>query len=120
MWSSWRRRSDARLACQRCRLLRRGVNATGRSIRVAPVARASRLRNGKIALHSSFEFRGEFGRCFERFLPVAFIYSEGGPAVVRHSAICTCLLLWFSQPKRIARGKETTHLVPSASTASVR
>jgi hypothetical protein len=37
--SSWRRRSDARLACQRCRLLRRGVNGAGWAIRVAPVAR---------------------------------------------------------------------------------
>jgi hypothetical protein len=43
--SLWRRRSDARLACQRCCLLRRGVNATGRAIHVAPVARASRSRN---------------------------------------------------------------------------
>jgi hypothetical protein len=44
--SLWQRQSDARLACQRCCLLRRGVNATGQAIRVAPVARASRLRNG--------------------------------------------------------------------------
>jgi hypothetical protein len=41
----------------------------GRAIRVAPVARASRLRNGKIALPSSFEFCGKFRRSFERFSP---------------------------------------------------
>jgi hypothetical protein len=32
--------------------------------------------------------------------------------VVRHSAICAYLLLRFSQPKRIAREKETAHLIP--------
>ena len=36
----------------------------------------------------------------------AFIYPEEGLAVVLYSAICACLLLWFPQPKRIAREKE--------------
>jgi hypothetical protein len=49
----------------------------------------------------------------------AFIYPEEGLAVVLYSAICACLLLWFLQPKRIAREKKTTHLVPSASTPFV-
>jgi hypothetical protein len=80
----------------------------GWAIRVAPVARAS------------FEFCGEFGRSFERFSPGPLYTQKGGPVVVRHSAICACLLLWFSQLKRIARGKETVHLIPSASTTSVR
>jgi hypothetical protein len=44
----------------------------------------------------------------------AFIYPEEGPAVVLYSAICACLLLWFPQPKRIAREKKTAHLFRSA------
>jgi hypothetical protein len=67
MRSLWRRRSDARLACQRCCLLRRGVNATGRAIRVAPVARASHSRNGRFVFE--FELRGGFGQSVERVLP---------------------------------------------------
>jgi hypothetical protein len=50
----------------------------------------------------------------------AFIYSEEGPVVVLYPAIWACLLLWSLQPKRVAREKETTHLIPSASTTSVR
>jgi hypothetical protein len=38
--------------------------------------------------------------------------------VVLYSA--ACLLLWFPQPKRIAREKKIAHLVPSASTPFVR
>jgi hypothetical protein len=36
----------------------------------------------------------------------AFIDPEEGPAVVLYSAICACLLLWFSQPKRNSQRKE--------------
>jgi hypothetical protein len=42
--SSWQRRNDARFACQRCRLPCRGVNATGRAVRGAPVAHAQAVR----------------------------------------------------------------------------
>jgi hypothetical protein len=42
--SLWRRRNDARFACQRCRLPCRGVNATGRAIRGVAVARARVVR----------------------------------------------------------------------------
>jgi hypothetical protein len=38
--SLWQRQSVARFSCQRCRLSRRGVNATGRVVRGAAVARA--------------------------------------------------------------------------------
>jgi hypothetical protein len=50
----------------------------------------------------------------------AFIYPEEGPTVVLYSAICACLLLWFPQPKRIAREKKTAHLIPSAFTSFVQ
>jgi hypothetical protein len=40
--------------------------------------------------------------------------------VVLYPSICACLLLWFPQPKRIAREKKTTHLIPSTSTTLVR
>jgi hypothetical protein len=40
--------------------------------------------------------------------------------VVLYLAICACLLLWFPQPKRIAREEKIAHLIPSASTTSVR
>jgi hypothetical protein len=40
----------------------------------------------------------------------AFIYSEEGPTVVLYSA--TRLLLWFPQPKRIAREKKPRTLFP--------
>jgi hypothetical protein len=38
--------------------------------------------------------------------------------VVFYPAICACLLLLFSQPKRVDREEKTAHLIPSASTAS--
>jgi hypothetical protein len=50
----------------------------------------------------------------------AFIYLEEGPVVVLCPTICACLLLLFSQPKRVDREEKTTHLTPSASTASAR
>jgi hypothetical protein len=50
----------------------------------------------------------------------AFIYPEEGPAVVLYPAICACLLLWFPQPKRISREEKIAHLIPFASTTSVR
>jgi hypothetical protein len=50
----------------------------------------------------------------------AFIYLEEGPAVVLYPTICVCLLLLFSQPKRVNREEKTVHLIPSASTASAR
>jgi hypothetical protein len=50
----------------------------GRAICGAPVARASRSRNGKIALPSSFEFCGEFGRSFEWFSPGPLYTRKGG------------------------------------------
>jgi hypothetical protein len=40
---------------------------TGRAIRVVPVARASRSRNGRFVFE--FELRGGFGRSVERVLP---------------------------------------------------
>jgi hypothetical protein len=42
----------------------------------------------------------------------AFIYPEEGPTVFLYYAICVCLLLWFPQPKRIAREKKIVHLIP--------
>jgi hypothetical protein len=50
----------------------------GRAIRVAPVARASRSKNEKIVLPSSFEFCGEFGRSFERFSLGPLYTRKGG------------------------------------------
>jgi hypothetical protein len=50
----------------------------------------------------------------------AFIYPEEGPATVLYPTICACLLLWFPQPERKAREEKIAHLIPSASTASVR
>jgi hypothetical protein len=50
----------------------------------------------------------------------AFIYPEEGPTVVLHPAVCARLLLRFPQPKRVARGEKTAHLIPSAATASAR
>jgi hypothetical protein len=45
--SLWRRRSVTRFSCQRCRLSCRGVNATGRVVRGAAVARARAIRGTK-------------------------------------------------------------------------
>jgi hypothetical protein len=42
--SLWRRRSVARFSCQRCRLSRRGVNATGRVVHGAAVSRVRAVR----------------------------------------------------------------------------
>jgi hypothetical protein len=53
-------------------------------------------------------------------LAQAFIYPEEGPTVVLYPAICACLLLLFPQPKRVAKEEKTVHLIPSASTTSVR
>jgi hypothetical protein len=50
----------------------------------------------------------------------AFIYPGEGPTAVLYPTICACLLLWFLQPKRIAREEKTAHLILSTSTTSVR
>jgi hypothetical protein len=63
--SLWRRRSDTRLACQRCRLLRQEVNATVQAIRVAPVACTSRSRKRGMGASSSCRGRG-LSRRFKR------------------------------------------------------
>jgi hypothetical protein len=77
MRSSWRRRNDARFACKRCRLPRRGVNATGRAVRGAAVARARVVRgleHGRVVfmpwerallpLQEGTRAYGRFDRCF--------------------------------------------------------
>jgi hypothetical protein len=40
--------------------------------------------------------------------------------VVLYPAICACLLLLFSQLKRVDGEEKTAHLIPSASTAPAR
>jgi hypothetical protein len=66
--SSWRRRNIARFACQRRRFPCRGVNATGRAIRGAAVARARVVRGTSVS-PSSLNFCGGFGRSVERISP---------------------------------------------------
>jgi hypothetical protein len=75
--SSWQRRNDACFAYQRCRLPCRGVNATGRTIRGAAVARARVVRgteHGRVVfvpwervllpLQEGTRACGRFDRCF--------------------------------------------------------
>jgi hypothetical protein len=75
--SSWHRRNDARFACQRCRLPCRRVNAMGRAIRGATVARARVVRGTKhgrivfvpweralLPLQEGTRACGRFDRCF--------------------------------------------------------
>jgi hypothetical protein len=82
--------------------------------------RDERFVGRPLCVRVSFKERGRrFGRSFERFSPGPLYTQERGPAVVLYFAICACLLLWFPQPKRIVREKETAHLIPSASTTSV-
>jgi hypothetical protein len=50
----------------------------------------------------------------------AFIYPEGGPAVVLYPSICACLLLLPLRPKKVDREEKTAHLIPFASTALAR
>jgi hypothetical protein len=40
--------------------------------------------------------------------------------MVLHPVVCARLLLRFPQPKRVARGEKTAHLIPSAATAFAR
>jgi hypothetical protein len=107
-------------ACQRRRVSYLGVNATGRAIRGVSVARARVVRGTEksfcLRVWNSRRVRVKFWVDFAR----AFIYPEEGPTVVLYPAICACLLLLSSQPKRVDREQKTTHLIPSASTALAR
>jgi hypothetical protein len=80
---------------------------------------ASRSRNRKTVSPSSLNFATGSGEVLGGSRPGLYIPGIG-PAVVLYPAICACLLLWFPQPKRIAREEKIVHLIPSASTTSVR
>jgi hypothetical protein len=73
--SLWRRRSVARFSCQRCRLSRCGVNATGRVVRGAGVVRVRAVRGTAVSLRV-FESRGRSGRNVEPISPWS-LYTRG-------------------------------------------
>jgi hypothetical protein len=94
-----RRRSVARFSCQKRRLSRRGVNATGRVVGGAAVARARAIR-GTAVLLRVFESRVRSGRNVGTGLALVFIYPGEGLVTVLCSA--SCLPLRFSQPERLS------------------
>jgi hypothetical protein len=102
------------VACSAGELMRRDGRFAWRPLRVRAVRGTGRSLYLRVLILQRVRVK------FRTVLARAFIYSKGGSAVVRHSAICACLLLRFSQPKRVAREKETAHLISPASTTSVR
>jgi hypothetical protein len=115
--SLWRRRSVARFSCRRRCLSRRGVNATGRVVRGAAVARARAVRGTAVSFRV-FESRGRSGRNVEPISPWS-LYTRG--RVWRwFSALLPASLLGFRNPRDLAREKETAHPVLCAATPSAR
>jgi hypothetical protein len=115
--SLWRRRSVARFPCQRRRLSRRGVNATGRAARGAAVARARAVQGTAVSLRV-FESRGRSGRNVERVSPWS-LYTRG--RVWRwFFAPLLASLLGFRNLRDLAREKETAHPVLYVATPSAR
>jgi hypothetical protein len=100
--SLWQRRSVVRFSCQRRRLSRRRVNATGRVVGGAAVVRARAVRGTTVSL-CVFESRVRSGRNIWTGLALVFIYSGEGLAMVLCSA--SCLPLRFSQPERLSQRK---------------
>jgi hypothetical protein len=66
-----------------------------------------------------FEIHKVSGEVLGGFRPGLYIPGRGAGSGSL-PAICACLLLLFSQPKRVDREEKTAHLIPSASTASAR
>jgi hypothetical protein len=115
--SLWRRRSVARSPCERRCLSRRGVNATGRAVRGAAVARARAVRGTAVSLRV-FESRGRSGRNVERVSPWS-LYTRG--RVWRwFFAPLLASLLGFRNLRDLAREKKTAHPVLYATTPSAR
>ena len=85
-----RRRSVARFSCQRRRLSRRGVNATGRVVGGAAVARVRAVRGMAVSLRV-FESRVRSGRNVGTVFALVFIYPRKGPVTVLRSASCLFL-----------------------------
>jgi hypothetical protein len=77
-----------------------GVNATGRAIRGASVARVRAVRGTERPFHLRVLIPRRVRAKPWVDLAWAFIYPEEGPVLVLYPAICTCPLLWFPQPKR--------------------
>ena len=105
-----RRRSVARCSCQKCRLSSRGVNATGRVVGGAAVARARAVRGAAVSLRV-FESRVRSGRNVGTVFALVFIYPGEGPVTVLCSA--SCLPLRFSQPERSSQRRENRPSCPS-------
>ena len=90
--SLWRRRSVARFSCQRRRLSRRGVNATGRVVGGAAVTCARAVRGTAVLLRIFFfESRVRSGRSAGNGLALVFIYPGEGLVTVLRSASCLFL-----------------------------
>jgi hypothetical protein len=108
-----RRRNVARLSCQERRLSCRGVNATGRVVGGAAVARARAVRGTAVSLHI-FESCVRSGRNVGTGLASVFIYPGEGLVTVLCSA--SCLPLRFLQPERPSQRRGRTAL-PAPRTA---
>jgi hypothetical protein len=101
----------------RCRLSCRGVNAMGRAVRGAAVARARAVR-GTAVSPWVFESRDGSRRIIERVSPWS-LYTRG--MVLRWSfAPLLASLLGFCNPRGLAGEKETAHPVLSAATPFAR
>jgi hypothetical protein len=85
-----RRRSVARCACQKCRLSSRGVNAMGRVVGGAAVARARAVRGTAVSLRV-FESRVRSGRNVGTVFALVFIYPGEGLVMALCSASCLFL-----------------------------
>jgi hypothetical protein len=105
-----RRRSVARCSCQKRRLSSRGVNATGRVVGEAAVARVRAVRGTTVSLRV-FESRVRSGRNVGTVFALVFIYPGEGPVTVLCSA--SCLPLRFSQPERSSQRRENRPSCPS-------
>jgi hypothetical protein len=115
--SLWRRRSVARFSCQRRRLSRRGVNATGRVVGGAFVARARVVRGTAVCFAFSNPASGP-GGMFEPVSPWSLYTRER--VWCRFFAPLPASFLGFRNPRDLAREEETALPAPCAAIPSAR
>jgi hypothetical protein len=94
--------------------MRRDRRLTGYLLRVREL-----FEEWKTVLPSSLKFTKGSGEVLGGFCPGLYI-PRRGPTVVLYPAICACLLLLSSQPKKVDREEKTAQLIPSTFIALAR
>jgi hypothetical protein len=95
--------------------MRRDGRFAGRLLRVRET-----FEEQKDRFTFEFQFCGGFGQSLGWISPGPLYTRKRGQCWFFTLPFALAFYFWFLQPKRAAREKKTTHLIPSASTTSVR